>query len=69
MRSPAGTISTSRFGKGGLTSLDNTTRADAIRVSLDAADLVGELGATMILWPGVEGYNYPFQVPYAERTR
>ena len=20
----------------------------------------------MILWPGVEGYNYPFQTPYAE---
>jgi xylose isomerase len=55
-----------RFGKGGLTSLDDATRAEALRVSLEAADLVGELGATMILWPGVEGYNYPFQVPYAE---
>ena len=20
----------------------------------------------MIIWPGGEGYNYPFQVPYAE---
>ena len=20
----------------------------------------------MIFWPGIEGYNYPFQTPYAE---
>ena len=20
----------------------------------------------MICWPGIEGYNYPFQTPYAE---
>ena len=30
------------------------------------ASFAGELGSTMILWPGVEGYNYPFQTPYAE---
>ena len=20
----------------------------------------------MIIWPGIEGYNYPFQTPYAD---
>jgi xylose isomerase len=56
----------SRFGKGGLTSLDDSVRGEAIRLCLEAADLAGEVGAHMIIWPGGEGYNYPFQVPYAE---
>src|SRR3954463_7259453 len=56
----------SRFGKGGLTSLDDAVRGEAVRLCLEAADLAGEVGAQMIIWPGGEGYNYPFQVPYAE---
>jgi xylose isomerase len=55
-----------RFGKGGLSSLDDSVRAEAVRLCLEAADLCGEVGAQMIVWPGGEGYNYPFQVPYAE---
>jgi xylose isomerase len=55
-----------RFGKGGMTSLDDATRAEAMRSLLEAADLAGDIGAQMIIWPGGEGYNYPFQVPYAE---
>jgi xylose isomerase len=55
-----------RFGKGGLTSLDDSVRAEAVRLNLEAADLAGEVGAQMIIWPGGEGYNYPFQVPYTE---
>ena len=34
--------------------------------TLDAIDFSGELGAHIIIWPGIEGYNYPFQTPYAE---
>jgi xylose isomerase len=56
----------SRFGKGGLTSLDDAVRSEALRLNLEAADLAGEVGAQMIIWPGGEGYNYPFQVPYGE---
>src|SRR5205814_1526985 len=55
-----------RFGKGGLTSLDDSVRSEALRLNLEAADLAGEIGAQMIVWPGGEGYNYPFQVPYGE---
>src|SRR5437016_8508277 len=51
------------FGKGGLTALDDTVRAGALGLCLEAADLAGEVGAQMIIWPGGEGYNYPFQVP------
>jgi xylose isomerase len=61
-----GTHLNPRFGKGGLSSLDEGTRRAALGEALAAAELAGELGAAMILWPGVEGYNYPFQTPYAE---
>jgi xylose isomerase len=56
----------SRFGRGGLTSPDPKTRAEARRRTVAAADFAGSLGAHFIVWPGIEGYNYPFQTPYAE---
>ncbi|HZT15846.1 MAG TPA: TIM barrel protein [Gaiellaceae bacterium] len=55
-----------RFGKGGLSSPDDEVRQAALAQALEAADLAGEIGAQMILWPGVEGYNYPFQTGYAD---
>jgi xylose isomerase len=58
-----------RFGKGGLVSPDGATRKEALRRTLEAIDFAGELGAHFIIWPGIEGYNYPFQTPYAESWR
>jgi xylose isomerase len=55
-----------RFGKGGLVSPDDATRGEALERTLDAIDFAGEIGAHFIIWPGIEGYNYPFQSPYAE---
>jgi xylose isomerase len=55
-----------RFGRGGLVSPDEATRAEALRIALAAADFAGELGVHLIVWPGIEGYNYPFQTPYKE---
>jgi xylose isomerase len=55
-----------RFGKGGLSSPDDSIRDDALRVTLEACELAGEIGAHFIIWPGIEGYNYPFQTPYRE---
>ncbi|MFN8221973.1 MAG: sugar phosphate isomerase/epimerase family protein [Gaiellales bacterium] len=55
-----------RFGKGGLTAPDAAVRAEARRLTRETAELAGELGANMICWPGIEGYNYPFQTPYAQ---
>jgi xylose isomerase len=54
-----------RFGKGGLVSPDEATRREALTRTLDAIDFAGELRAHFIIWPGIEGYNYPFQAPYA----
>jgi xylose isomerase len=55
-----------RFAKGGLSSPDDATRAEALRLTREAVDLAAEVGAHLIIWPGIEGYNYPFQTPYAE---
>jgi len=55
-----------RFGRGGLSSPDGATRDEALRLTGEAIDLAGEIGAQMIVWPGIEGYNYPFQTPYAD---
>ena len=55
-----------RFGKGAFCSPDDATRAEALRLTREAIDLAAEVGAQMIIWPGIEGYNYPFQTPYAE---
>src|SRR3954464_13393873 len=55
-----------RFGRGGLVNPDPATRAEATRIAVAAADMAGTLGVPLIVWPGIEGYNYPFQSPYAE---
>jgi xylose isomerase len=54
------------FGKGGLCSPDSSVRKEALRRTLAAADMAGSLHANFIIWPGIEGYNYPFQTPYRE---
>ncbi len=61
-----GTHLNPRYGKGGLSSPDDEIRGDALAEALDAADFAASVGAQLIVWPGIEGYNYPFQTPYAE---
>jgi xylose isomerase len=55
-----------RFGRGGLVSPDAATRKLAVERTIEAADFAGRLGAHFIIWPGIEGYNYPFQTPYQD---
>jgi xylose isomerase len=55
-----------RFARGGLSSPNDATRAEAVRETVACAEFAGRLGARMIIWPGIEGYNYPFQTPYAQ---
>ena len=61
-----GTHLNPRYGKGGISSPDDGVRNAALAESLEAAAFAGEIGSQMILWPGVEGYNYPFQTPYQD---
>jgi xylose isomerase len=55
-----------RFGRGGLVNPDEHVRAEAVRIVREGAEFAGSLGAHMIIWPGIEGYNYPFQTPYVQ---
>jgi xylose isomerase len=54
----------SKHGRGALTNPDKGVREEARAANRRAIDLAAELGATMIIWPGIEGYNYPFQCDY-----
>src|SRR5207244_1013046 len=45
---------------------EHGSESAAVKVTLDACEFAGEIGAHFIIWPGVEGYNYPFQTPYAD---
>ena len=58
-----------QFGRGGLVNPDPALRAEAVSIVRDAAAFAGSLGAHLIIWPGGEGYNYPFQTPYADSWR
>jgi xylose isomerase len=55
-----------RFGKGGFTSPDAKVREEALRLTRGGAEFASSLGAHFIIWPGIEGYNYPFQSLYAD---
>jgi xylose isomerase len=55
-----------RFARGAFVSPDDAVRENALGLTREAIDLAAECGAQMIVWPGIEGYNYPFQTPYAE---
>ncbi len=55
-----------RFARGGLVNPDPGLRAEAQAIVRDAAAFAGSLGAHLIIWPGGEGYNYPFQTAYVE---
>jgi xylose isomerase len=58
-----------RFGRGGLVNPDAGIRGEARRILREAAEFAGSLGANLIIWPGGEGYNYPFQTPYVDSWR
>jgi xylose isomerase len=49
-----------------MVSPDSGVRAEANRRTLAGVDFAGGLGAHFIIWPGIEGYNYPFQTDYAK---
>ncbi|MCL3777322.1 MULTISPECIES: TIM barrel protein [unclassified Actinomyces] len=55
---------------GAFTNPDPAKRASAMRIMQGAADAVRELGARYVkIWPGQDGFDYPFQVDYAELDR
>jgi xylose isomerase len=54
------------YARGSLINPDQALRRRAIETNKQAVDLAASIGANLIIWPGAEGYNYPFQRKYAE---
>lgn len=55
---------------GAFTNPDPAKRASAMAIMQGAADAVRELGARYVkIWPGQDGFDYPFQVDYRELSR
>ncbi len=58
------------FSKGAFTNPDPGVRRRANEVCTQAADLVRHFGASYVkLWPGQDGWDYPFQVDHRELWR
>lgn len=52
-----------RWARGAFTNPDAGARAAALELMSEAADVVRELGADYVkIWPGQDGWDYPFQV-------
>jgi D-apiose isomerase len=59
-----------RFSKGAFTNPDAGVRAAALTVLNEAAGVVRALGANYLkVWPGQDGWDYPFQVDHGEEWR
>lgn len=59
-----------RHSRGAFTNPDPAVRADAMALLHEAADVALRLGASYVkIWPGQDGFDYPFQVDYAELER
>jgi xylose isomerase len=58
---------TGKFAKGGFTNPDPILREQAIELVAGAAEVGRELGVEYVkLWPGQDGYDYPFQADYTD---
>jgi xylose isomerase len=53
------------YALGSLINPDPGLRRRAIVTNRRAVDLAASIGANLVIWPGAEGYNYPFQRHYA----
>lgn len=60
-------IYTRKFAKGAFTNPDAGVRREAAAMIDDAADVVRRFSASYVkLWPGQDGWDYPFQVDYQQ---
>jgi xylose isomerase len=54
-----------RWSRGSLTAVEEATRREAIAATKRGMDAASELGVgEILLWPGQDGFEYPFQVGY-----
>lgn len=61
-----GLFSFPEFALGSFINPKKERRQEAIAITKRGIDLAAHIGAKFIIWPGGEGYNYPFQADYKE---
>jgi xylose isomerase len=61
-----GLFNNPRYALGSFINPDKKLRQESIQITKRGIDLAAEVGAKFIIWPGGEGYNYSFQIPYLE---
>ncbi len=59
-----GLFSDPKYALGSFINPDPKLRAESIETAKRGVELAAAVGARFIIWPGGEGYNYPFQVLY-----
>lgn len=61
-----GLFSDPKYARGSFINPDEGLRRESVRIARDGVSLAAEIGSHFIIWPGSEGYNYPFQVAYGD---
>jgi xylose isomerase len=61
-----GLFNNPKYALGSFINPDKKLRREAIASSKRGIDLAKSTGSKFIIWPGGEGYNYNFQIPYEE---
>lgn len=61
-----GLFSDPTYALGSLINPDRSLRRRALDTAKAGIDMAAQLQAQFIIWPGAEGYNYPFQADYRQ---
>jgi xylose isomerase len=61
-----GLFNNPKYALGSFINPDKKLRREAAATTSRGIELAAAIGAKFIIWPGGEGYNYPFQIPYVE---
>lgn len=61
-----GLFSMPEYALGSFVNPDPKLRREATETAKRGVDIAARVGAKFIIWPGGEGYNYPFQIPYGQ---
>src|SRR5437879_3701062 len=57
------------YALGSLINPDPALRRRAVDANKRAVEVARSIGANLVIWPGAEGYNYPFQRRYRDSWR
>ncbi len=61
-----GLFSNPKYALGSFINPDEKLRNESVEIAKKGVTLASRIGAKFIIWPGGEGYNYPFQILYGE---